>query len=303
MLTANDGSLYFSAMDANAPPELWRSNGNASGTRLVELAGGITTSSPSDLTVWHGDLYFELLDGIHDAQIWRVRDDATTASLFIDFAPGNLNAYGFPVNTLPNHLLMGAALPDASGQNYTESLWSTDGRSGKAVLLAPSYTGYSLTLQSQALFFENATSGLELWLTDGTPAATRRLSNISSGAQTLVDWVVNFGPGAAFTTHEAANQMLDALWRTDGTPAGTVRVGWIKTPTGQTLPGYANTNLLAVGSNLFFVSNTPGTGDELWVYSHCFGTGTGSSQPQAPCSPAKGSAARGYGTITARGHN
>ena len=292
-LTANGGWLYFSAMNAIAPPELWRSDGTASGTRLVELAPRNPSPDPAFLTAWHGDLYFDLLDGSHGAQIWRSHGGATTASLFIDFAPGNLNAYGFPVDTLSNHLLLTAALPDASGLNYIESLWSTDGASGKAVLLAPSYNGYSLTLQTQALFFENAASGLELWLTDGTPAATHRVSTIASGAQTSIDWLVSFGPGAAFTTHETGTQGIDALWRTDGTAAGTVRVGWIQTPTGQSLPGYASTNLLAVGSNLFFVSNTPGTGDELWVYSHCFPVGTGSSAQQAPCNSSKASGSRG----------
>jgi ELWxxDGT repeat protein len=303
--TADGEWLFFSAAGGFAPPELWRSDGTASGTHRVPLAPGNPSTDPADLTSWHGDLYFDLFDGSHGAQVWRWRGGDATADLFIDFAPGNLNAYAFISGTLPHSLLLSAAVPDASGQNYIESLWSTDGTSGNTVLLAPSYNSYLLTLQNQnqALFFENAASGLELWLTDGTPAATHRLSSISSSAQTSMDWLVSFGPGAAFTTHETGTQGIDALWRTDGTPAGTVRVGWIATPTSQSLPGYASTQLLAVGSNLFFVSNTPGTGDELWVYSHCFGAGTGSSQPQAPCSSTKGLAARGYGTITSRGHN
>ena len=265
-LTALDPWLYFSATTAT-DTDLYLTDGTAAGTQLVQLAPGNPSSYPSGLTAWHGSVYFDLVDGTHGAQIWRSSGAASMASLFVDLAPGNLNAYGQPAGTLPHYLLLSADLPDASGFNYTQSLWSSDGTPGKAVLLAPSFVTGPLTLERQALFFVNEPQGIEPWVTDGTAAGTLALSDISPDAGTFIDWQVKFGPGAAFATHDGG-VAGDVLWRTDGTAAGTARVGSI--PTAVILNPFDNTLQLGVGSNLFFVASTPSTGNELWVYTYCF---------------------------------
>jgi ELWxxDGT repeat protein len=268
-LTRMAGRIYFSATSALGT-ELWRSDGTAPGTwQVADLAPGDLSSFPSNLTAWHGDLYFGLADGSHGAQIWRSDGTAAGTKLFVDLVPGDLNAYGFPAGTLPRYLLLGSAVPDSSGFFYTSSLWSTDGSPGKLALLSGNYAAGPLTLGGTALFFVNEAQGVEPWITNGTVSGTRRLANISPDLQTYVDWLIPFGPGAAFTTLEGAPSGTEVLWRTDGTQSGTVRVGTIPIPSNEA-SYFDPTQRLAIGSRLFFVGTTPSTGDELWVYEHCF---------------------------------
>ncbi|MCC6672437.1 MAG: hypothetical protein IT458_15340 [Planctomycetes bacterium] len=102
-------------------------------------------------------------------------------------------------------------------------------------------------------------NGDELWVTDGTPAGTRLVQDISPGRGDSSPYgMVELGGYVYF----AATDSVGAdLWRTDGTPAGTALVKDVR-------PGALHSNMksLTVAAGKLFFSATDGTrGTELWI--------------------------------------
>ncbi len=125
--------------------------------------------------------------------------------------------------------------------NYEDGrrgLWRTTGTDAGTteVKAFPATAGDSTPLLSQLtatptrLFFQapDAAAGAELWVSDGTTAGTRRVKDLTPGAEgstlthltaagaTLVFFKETYDATTSATRYE--------LWRSDGTDAGTVRV-------------------------------------------------------------------------------
>ncbi|MDP9134408.1 MAG: hyalin, partial [Actinomycetota bacterium] len=77
-ITAVGDTLYFTASDGVGGRELWRSDGTAAGTRLVEdINPGSDASWPIILVAVNNVLYFTADDGVHGKELWR--SDGTAA--------------------------------------------------------------------------------------------------------------------------------------------------------------------------------------------------------------------------------
>ena len=122
----------------------------------------------------------------------------------------------------------------------------------------------SLTSVGPALFFsaKTASSGTELWTSDGSGAGTRLVKDILPGLnESHPDNLTNLN-GTLYFSAVGNSQ----LWKLDGTTSGTVLVKDFDTTTGS----YTNSvdNLLAVGGKLYFTFRDR----ELWASD---GTNTG----------------------------
>ena len=173
--------------------------------------------------------------------------------------------------------------------------WVSDGTEAGTGLLADIFPGpdsstqraISLvrsvaTLGGELLFTaDDGVSGIELWKTDGTPAGTVRVKDISPGAgSSRPDYFSVMGDtlyfGATDLEHGAE------LWRTDGTEAGTVLVA-------DVYPGRAGSAaspMAPVNGRMAFAAATPALGSELYSTD---GTPAGTSllkdiNPGAPSS-------------------
>lgn len=164
-----------------------------------------------------------------------------------------------------------------SGINST--LWVSEGTLASTVQLSPNITfdvsSYTFGVIGQKLVFagRTAATGIELYITDGTPAGTQLLKDIMPGPPdsepydgVMMNNVFYF---SAFTTAEGRE-----LWKTDGTEAGTTLVKDIN-------PGAAGSNdpgaYFPIANGSWFLFSAKGTADgrELWKSD---GTGAGTIQ-------------------------
>ena len=77
-LTNANGTLLFSAKDANNGIELWKSDGTAAGTGLLkDLRSGIFDSNPKNFTNVNGTLFFTANDGTHGNVLWKTDGTGT----------------------------------------------------------------------------------------------------------------------------------------------------------------------------------------------------------------------------------
>ena len=84
-----NGTLFFRADDGVNGPELWKSDGTAAGTVLVEdIRPGANGSFPFDLVNVNGTLFFTADDGVNGYELWK--SDGTSAGTVLakDINPG-----------------------------------------------------------------------------------------------------------------------------------------------------------------------------------------------------------------------
>jgi ELWxxDGT repeat protein len=83
-----NGVSYFRANDGVHGTELWRSNGTAAGTFLVQdIIPGSASSVPDNLTNVNGTLFFTANDGRLHRELWRSNGTAAGTALVKDFTP------------------------------------------------------------------------------------------------------------------------------------------------------------------------------------------------------------------------
>jgi ELWxxDGT repeat protein len=101
--------------------------------------------------------------------------------------------------------------------------------------------------------------GQELWKSDGTPAGTSLVNDISPGetGSTIAN-AVAVGSTLFFTASNGAHGL--ELWKSDGTAAGTVMVKDIAAGAAGSAPGVK----FVIGDVVYFAANDAVSGVELW---------------------------------------
>ncbi len=145
------------------------------------------------------------------------------------------------------------------------SIWVSDATLAGTVQISPNikYEGSGAVIGGNFIFsgYTPAT-GVELYMTDGTPGGTVLLKDIYSGTtgSRPGDFIL-FNGDIYFSAVTAANGR--ELWKTDGTSGGTAMVLDI-------VPGTDSSNnrdaywLTATASYMLFAARTPSIGVELW---------------------------------------
>jgi ELWxxDGT repeat protein len=121
LVVLND-TIYFAAASKDIGRELWKSNGTAAGTVLVnDIRPGACGSGVSELAVMDGKLYFNANDGQHGAELWQSDGTAEGTSQITDLFTGSASSY--PVDITP---LNGKLYFIASSYTAGRELWSFD---------------------------------------------------------------------------------------------------------------------------------------------------------------------------------
>lgn len=252
-LTAFDGQLFFLAEDETNGMELWKSDGTESGTVLVEDIASGTTSAFTDsspLLVVGDLLFFAADDGTHGDELWVSDGTSAGTDLVKDInsgSEGNLSYYaGF---TAVGETLFFAADDGSNGKE----LWKSDGTESGTVLVAdvnpgdddygypnPSYPYYMKAVDG-ILYFSaaNATSGRELWMSDGTTEGTVLVCDTIAGTEGVY-------PTQAETV---GGNLLFSGYDTDGRELWYLDLDEIGSSTAQ-LTVYVNSEMVTIPVNI-----------------------------------------------------
>lgn len=245
------GRVYFGAVDqlgqSDQSSGLWATDGTPEGTELVaEIATGWDARPPRDLHAAGGLLYFLADDGVHGVEVWV--SDGTTAgtSMLADFNPGPGSSSFFAwAGFRP---VAGGALFFVDDGAHGAEPWFSDGTAAGTISLGDLYPGptsswsifssYAIdraaTIGGKAPFRAwSPDSGVELWVTDGTPAGTEQIEINHQASSLYLDvfpfsalWLPRsvgaFGDGVLLRANDGASG--EEPWISDGTPGGTTRV-------------------------------------------------------------------------------
>ncbi|CAN5638031.1 hypothetical protein BH11PLA2_BH11PLA2_17890 [soil metagenome] len=190
-----------------------------------------------------------------------------TPTLLKDVQPGG-------VGSLPgNTLVIGSKLFFTADDGTTgNELWVSDGTGPGTNLVLDINTENStvpgnsspaeLTAVGSKVFFTalgSAASGRELWVSDGTAAGTKLVTEINTSGGSNPQGLVNVNGTLFFSANDGVNGR--ELWTTDGVV--TKLVADILPGPGDGIPQGAAPGV-AVGSTLFFTADDSNTGVELW---------------------------------------
>lgn len=283
-LLAFGGALYFQAGDGASDYELWKTNGTALGTsRVIDLEPGASASLALPLRASASTLYFTATVGGVPG-LYQTDGTSSGTSLVRDFTDGG--SFGTQSRVVGARLYF-ARTTAAEG---TE-LWTSDGTTAGTQRIRDLFpgagsgladTGFG-TLGARLLFAgSDGVNGVELWATDGTSAGTTQVAELFSGTQNGNPFLpVPAFSGVAFSAYEPSRGV--ELWRARA-DAGVEPISDIEPGPPDSEP----TELVALGSEVYFAATTTAEGRELWVSDGTdAGTrlaadlepGTGHSQP------------------------
>lgn len=223
-------------------------------TLLGDLNPGPSTRNPDpDFFVeFNGQLYFR-----GNYALWATNGTVTGTALVDD-----------TVSTLNNLCVWSGALY-FSGHEYgvPTQLWKSNGLTGGSTAVT-SFGVHGIGgitdiwPAGNRLFFHavTATTGFELWVSDGTPAGTSLVADLNPGTpSTSLQLVTPLGNSLFFVLSTSTTGAEP--WISDGTSAGTFMLRDINT--GATA---SNVNVLGeVNGRLIFSANDGVNGNELWV--------------------------------------
>jgi trimeric autotransporter adhesin len=181
-------NFYFTAEQSRGDRELWRSNGTAQGTIQLGDINPNGASNPKDFLAVGNTLYFTAFNPSTGRELYRT--DGTVAGtvlvkdLLIQSSDGIVGA---PV--LSGSTIYFAGL-NAGTSRPSARLYKTDGTANGTVEVS-NFQGsdvgdfplhlYGLGDGRVVYSGFDVANGRELWISDGTAAGTRRISNIAPG--------------------------------------------------------------------------------------------------------------------------
>ncbi len=266
-LVAVGDRLFFSAgtVDLSAPinysQELWTSDGQPGGTRIVtDLENGAWSSFPTSFVALGEDVFFLACSGdLPDGQeLWR-----GTAAGAVQLTTGSgaqceSSSSSQQVVRAGQHLFLWRT----TGEFYTTTLWASDGTAAGTRRLTTHAENFSLA-ETRLVPFQDRIYWMEgddevpneVWTSDGTVAGTGKAFDLPDPATTPVG--VLAAGDALYVLATAPQTPGFEIWRTDGAAAGLHEVFTSSLPLDAR--GFATS-----GSSLvvFLASGNPH--DELW---------------------------------------
>jgi ELWxxDGT repeat protein len=247
-LTPVGSTVYFGGEQAITGAELWKTNGTAAGTQMVEdILPGATGSWPTSMTSYKNQLYFSASDSVHGFELWRSNGTPSGTLMLKNISTTNqITGYAGLHNFLKVNNILYFTYDDA----VDGWLWKTDGTAAGTSMIKKVQPIYRMIDGKDRLYFLSFAGTFELWSSQGTLATT----------QMVTDWggIGNFQLDSDYAMMNSTlyvNDTQGRLFLSDGTPCGSFQV-----PTTVTFP----TEFEALGSNLIFSGFRADIGQELF---------------------------------------
>jgi ELWxxDGT repeat protein len=263
--TVYNGKLYFAAQNAMGNYEVWSTDGTEAGTTMLTDIDGAAGSNPYNFTVFNNSLFFSAKTAAEGNELYKTDGTAAGTAMVKELMAGTASAYPRNFTEFKGSLYFTADLDGAGGFHHV--IFKTDGTATNTapLSLGPWTMGsmYYAKLNNKMYFgCDNtlATTGIELWETDGTQAGTTLIKDINPGTSSgQPEFLTVFGNKFIFSANEQATGY--ELYISDGTTAGTTLVKDINPGTGSSSPhGFTELN-----GKMYFFAEDGTTGRELWV--------------------------------------
>ena len=181
-LGALAGKEIFSASNGQGSA-LWITDGSAAGTQLIHQFGmqGVQFSSSGLNLVQLGTAaFFVADDGVSGPELWKTDGTTGGTSQVADLFPGATGSHPVLRGVLGNNLIF-SAVPDGSANRQ---MYAIDGTTAGIHVLS-SFTGtdtgvldgFLVTDDKFYFVAESASSAGAIWVSDGSTAGTRQVSN------------------------------------------------------------------------------------------------------------------------------
>lgn len=235
--------VCFTADDGVHGRELWRSDGETSGTFMLrDLIPGKGGSALGNFIQAGNVLFFTRIPGFERCQLWRT--DGTTAGTYRLAETDRMRGFRLFGDTL----VFNASPVSWDGAPV---LWRSDGKIDGTfpVSEAPPGTQPLEGGSYHAIQSTSFSTSVDLWKSDGTAGGTLKVSR-RPGKVSLDHPEVE--PVGGLVAYCMVKDGRNELWMSDGTEAGTKKV--------ELLGGGANwvSNQMVEGNTLFFIAGADG---------------------------------------------
>lgn len=268
-LRASKNAFFLIAHTPEFGSEVWGSvlaGENYGALQLLsEGFEGPKPSEPYTLCLDDEGFLFYSLHSEEGEELWYSNVSPMPGKMLLNIFPGGIAE---PYHTTSAY---GRIFFSAMDPVHGRELWSTRGPHIPPTIYADIFTDNSVNPSSSpsemeplgdALLFaaDDIEHGNELWMTDGTEAGTRLLSDISSGRTSGNPSQITAVGDRAYFRAETLGQGVE-LWITDGTAQGTAIAADINVARESSNPDH----LTAWNGKLLFSAFRPYEGNELWI--------------------------------------
>ena len=276
-LTAVNGKVFFSAIDGSPSEggrgrEAWVTDGTIAGTQMIEINTSPTINSgnsdPFNFTQLGNRLLFSAYNSSRSRELWVTDGTSANTRMF------DMNTFGGGINNNPVAVGTNAVWSANDGQQidgkHGEELWVSNGTAAGTSMVDINQTSWynnggsypsQFTKYGNLAYFtaRNATSGNELWQTDGTAAGSTLAIDINTNTESSsAELFVVAGSRYFFRAYTP--QYGWELYSSTSTTGSASLVKDIRL-NGDSYPD----NFVVSGNKVFFRADDGLRGRELWV--------------------------------------
>lgn len=278
-MEAIKGNVLFGAYDRIHGNELYKSNGTAEGTFLLNeiLPGEAGYPEKYDFITKDNEVYFLATD----FTVYSIYKTDGTKQGLRKVTPeyGNIQSYGVADNGLVFYVVY-------NSNTGLYELWRTNGTNAGTVLLSSALysSNYLNIIGNTAVFVAgDAVNGYELWRSDGSVAGTQLVKDINPGVSSGVPGgMFKYKNELYFAAYDSTTS-FPSFWKTNGRKAGTIKLKNID-PWWSLINVPLSARYFCVSNNILYFSAVNHSNDKNTVFWKTDGTPAG-TQPIKDINP------------------